>query len=46
MKKLSLLLVLVLLVSLLGVASPAPVAADPIPGTIVQIPVIQVGDGW
>jgi hypothetical protein len=46
MKKMSFLLSLVLLVSLLGVASPAPVAADPIPGTIVQIPVVQVGDGW
>jgi hypothetical protein len=46
MKKMSLLLTVVMLVSLIGVASPAPVAADPIPGTIVQIPVIQVGDGW
>ena len=46
MKKLSLLMTLVLLVSLIGVASPAPVAADPLPGRIVQIPAIQVGDGW
>jgi hypothetical protein len=46
MKKLSLLMTLVMLVSLIGVASPAPVAADPIPNTIVQIPVIQVGNGW
>jgi hypothetical protein len=46
MKKFSLLLTLVMLVSLFGVASPAPVAADPIPGNIVQIPVIQVGSGW
>jgi len=46
MKKLSLLMTLVMLVSLFGVASPAPVAADPIPGTIIQLPVIQVGGGW
>jgi hypothetical protein len=48
MKKMSLLLTLVMLVSLIGVASPAPAAAGPGPirGRIVQIPVIQVGDGW
>jgi len=46
MKKLSLIMTLVMLVSLLGVASPAPVAADPLVCTVVQIPVIQVGNGW
>jgi len=46
MKKLSLLMTLVMLVSLIGVASPAPVAADPLPGRHIQIPVVQVGDGW
>jgi len=46
MKKLSLLMTLVMLVSLFGVASPAPVAADPLPGRVIQIPVIQVGGGW
>jgi len=46
MKKLSLLMTLVMLVSLFGVASPAPVAADPIPGRYIQIPVIQVSSGW
>jgi hypothetical protein len=45
-KKMSLVLTLVMLVSLLGVASPASVTADPIEGEIVQIPVVQVGDGW
>jgi len=46
MKKMSLLLTLVMLVSLIGVASPTPAAAALLPGRIVQIPVIQVGDGW
>jgi hypothetical protein len=46
MKKLSLLLTLVMLVSLIGVANPTPVAANLLPGRIVQLPVIQVGDGW
>jgi hypothetical protein len=46
MRKISLLLTLVLLVSLFGVANPTPAAAALLPGRVVQIPVIQVGDGW